>query len=658
MAESIDVLIRANAEEFRREIKKAGANLDSFSKDARGAGKIIGGLFAVDVLKDAAVGIFNIRSEFEKYEAILRNARGVEQSVTDLRLLEKEAKRLPFSLGELTGAFIKLSNQNLTPTRDEIRKLADVAAFTGKGLDQLAEATIDAITGENERLKEFGIQAKSVGDQVTFSFRGQSTVVQKTSKDIQAYLVSLGDIAEVSGSAAALSNTASGALNNLGDAAEQFVNQVAKLGDGAIKGFFKDLTEGLEDTSLQLRKAKVSFDTFYKSIRGERVDININTQNVATAQARLEELEFQLKQINAEPFFYSDKTIRDVNQLVAAQKAIVSSLQLQEGRAAAFNDETVETVRNIQAIKAEIKGLQAEQETAEFSVAIKLQADIEGLEAELKRFTDLPEPRELPIKLRLDTESVLDASLGLEEAVNLIPKRDPAAFSEFARTSVEEINEEINKFKGLQFDLFGGVQFDAKNAELLRLQDTLLKLQSTGQQGSGMFREISDEINAIAENNAFKETFATLGPLMQSAFVQGEEGVEAFGRTFLSTTRKVIKAALAETIAQSIVGSAKLPFPANVVLAGLAAGAMSALFNSLVPKFAEGGLVTGPTYGLIGEGGQNEYVLPLPDLKKLAKELTNGETNQGGGRYFEGVLQGQNILLSAKRTAQRNALLY
>jgi hypothetical protein len=45
-----------------------------------------------------------------------------------------------------------------------------------------------------ERLKEFGIKAKSQGDQVTFTFQGVSTTVGKNSREIEAYLRSIGDV--------------------------------------------------------------------------------------------------------------------------------------------------------------------------------------------------------------------------------------------------------------------------------------------------------------------------------------------------------------------------------------------------------------------------------------------------------------------------------
>ena len=40
--------------------------------------------------------------------------------------------------------------------------------------------------------------------------------------------------------------------------------------------------------------------------------------------------------------------------------------------------------------------------------------------------------------------------------------------------------------------------------------------------------------------------------------------------------------------------------------------------------FAEGGVVTGPTLGLVGEGRYNEAVIPLPDGKSVPVQLAGG----------------------------------
>ena len=69
-----------------------------------------------------------------------------------------------------------------------------------------------------------------------------------------------------------------------------------------------------------------------------------------------------------------------------------------------------------------------------------------------------------------------------------------------------------------------------------------------------------------------------------------------------------------------------------------------------IPMLAEGGVVTGPTLAMIGEGNESEAVIPLSKLNTMM---------QGGGGQnvvVTGRISGADILLSnerASRTRQR-----
>jgi len=58
------------------------------------------------------------------------------------------------------------------------------------------------------------------------------------------------------------------------------------------------------------------------------------------------------------------------------------------------------------------------------------------------------------------------------------------------------------------------------------------------------------------------------------------------------------------------------PLPAGYANGGIAPGGFTA--------FANGGMVTGPTMGLVGEGRYNEAIVPLPDGKSIPVELAGG----------------------------------
>ena len=66
------------------------------------------------------------------------------------------------------------------------------------------------------------------------------------------------------------------------------------------------------------------------------------------------------------------------------------------------------------------------------------------------------------------------------------------------------------------------------------------------------------------------------------------------------------------------------------IVAGLAAGLAQTAFNSLIPQFAQGGLVTGPTQAIVGEGSGTSMSIPevIAPLDKLKKYIGGGDKVQ------------------------------
>jgi hypothetical protein len=123
------------------------------------------------------------------------------------------------------------------------------------------------------------------------------------------------------------------------------------------------------------------------------------------------------------------------------------------------------------------------------------------------------------------------------------------------------------------------------------------------------------------------------------------EYAKAVGNAARNSRSALIAEGVAAAAARALAGA---PFPANLILAPIAGAAAAAIFNSAIPKFADGGIITGPTYGLVGEAGP-EVIFPLSDLKKFV-----GESGGGGRVEVYGRLSGQDILLSNERSnAQR-----
>ena len=232
------------------EIQKKINNINGELKKVNGkvtSGAGIGTFFGVSAGIGAVTSVFrdmvNVRKEFEKYEAILTNSLGSQKAArTELKMLQDLASKTPFSLQELTGSFVKLTNFGLKPTREELRKYGDIAASVGKSFDQFAEAIADAVTGEFERLKEFGIKANKDGEQIIFTFKGQATAVDNTAESIRNYLATLGDLEGVAGSMEAISKTIGGKMSNIGDAWDNVLNKMGERTGGVMNFIFETIS--------------------------------------------------------------------------------------------------------------------------------------------------------------------------------------------------------------------------------------------------------------------------------------------------------------------------------------------------------------------------------------------------------------------------------
>lgn len=200
-------------------------------------GLAMGSYFTFEAATGLLHNIVDIRGEFQRYAAVLENSLGSqERAAAAMEMIKKFAASTPFQVDELTGSFVKLVNQGFIPSYEHLTKLGDLASSTGKGFDQLAEAVLDAQTGEFERLKEFGIKASQANGKVTFTFKEQETTVKKTASAIREYLLSLGDLKGVMGANAKIAATFEGKISNIEDRITAIYNELGEANEEAFSG--------------------------------------------------------------------------------------------------------------------------------------------------------------------------------------------------------------------------------------------------------------------------------------------------------------------------------------------------------------------------------------------------------------------------------------
>lgn len=218
-------------------------------------------------LKDIGTQAYNTRKEFATYEAVLKNATGsTKAAASAMKMIQTLAADTPASVAEWTQAYIKLVNRGITPTKEELIQMGDIASSQGKDIDLFIEALLDAMTGENERLKEFGITAKKNGETTAFTFRGVTTEVQNTDQAIKNYILSLGNMKGVQGAMAVQMEELAGLESNLGDQMDALYNKIGKKLEPAIKSFMGFLGSSLGRLSSLLDSSTESFEKQYDKV--------------------------------------------------------------------------------------------------------------------------------------------------------------------------------------------------------------------------------------------------------------------------------------------------------------------------------------------------------------------------------------------------------
>ena len=366
---------------------KGKEGVGGLSKSLNGLGPAIVGAFSVTAVLGFAKAVFDTTANFEKLGAVLKNTLGSgAQASLALENIKDFAKSTPFSVQELTASFVKLANQGFKPTVEQLRKLGDLASSTGKGFDQLAEAIIDAQTGEFERLKEFGIRASKSGDQVKFSFKGVETQVKFNNEAIREYITSLGDFEGVAGAAAAVSGTLGGKVNNLGDAWDNFLNSIGTLLKPVLTGalqvtadfmdginkLFKLGTTGAQEVEQAELNAFKSFQSKTATMTDQMLEDRAkkNSESIKTFSKEAAALE---KSIGSTPSVAGFDPRYDDRQKL---QALLEQLAVYKGENAAINEQI--KLRNDNIAKTE-------KVTAEFLAQQKKDAD-EQAKADKKEY--------------------------------------------------------------------------------------------------------------------------------------------------------------------------------------------------------------------------------------------------------------------------------
>ena len=227
------------------------ARWEKFKTGARTAAIWGGGALVAGSM--AFTPMLNKMSEFEGYQAILETVEGSSiKAQQSMDWISKFAVTTPYELNQVTESFVRLKAYGLDPTNGLLRTLGDTSAAMGKDVMSAVEAIADAVTGENERLKEFGIKAKVDDDLITYSYTDKNgrqkalSAMKDDRKGIEQVLRRIWN-EKYSGAMERQSKTWTGLTSNLADQLTRFQVMVMKSGPfDRLKGHLQDVLDKVD----------------------------------------------------------------------------------------------------------------------------------------------------------------------------------------------------------------------------------------------------------------------------------------------------------------------------------------------------------------------------------------------------------------------------
>lgn len=383
-----------------------------------------------------------------------------------------------------------------------------------------------------------------------------------------------------------------------------------------------------KDASDKARKSKEDFD---ESIKDK------------TGRAAMEAIAVQLKEAN--------------NQLADARRKYDDLKRSQEAQGARVSDRTIsqiaDTAELIRVLDEQVRAYQRQYQ--------------EASKQEQQRIRDTKTMNDQTVARAANVE-VSDKELDKLKALELARLKEAHAIEEATQAMrdqqlMEVVTPAAARFTGINVPDLPPIELELPDEVVT--EDAIAggnELAAAYIAAANAAKDFSEAVNMAVEA-AVESASVGFGELIGQAMATGE-GFKGFGQLIIGTLAdlaihvgkiaigigasvKGIKAAL-ETLNPAVA------LVAGIALVALGTYAKTALSNAgQVAAFAEGGIVSGPTMGLVGEypGAKTnpEVIAPLDKLRSMLGDAG------GGNVTVTGRLDGRDLILSNERTTFNRA---
>lgn len=302
----------------------ASANIAKITVAATAAAAATAGIAGMGIK-----GVVDTAAKFEDLSATLEAVEGsAEKAKAGLAWVQKFSKDTPFELDQVSEAFVRAKAYGIDPMDGSFKAIGDAASTLNKPIMDAVEAMADALTGENERLKEFGIKASKEGDKITYSWNKNgkqmvSTADANSQEQIKKTISGIWN-EKYKGAMEKKSKTFNGMWSNMLDTYTIFQKQIADAGAfDAIKLQLKNLMDVINTPVVSASLDKLA-KTISSKITGlmKGLGFDVGAKDANKFASMIDRLNATLNKFDAEKFG------KKVRETVAKIKEFVDKVGL------------------------------------------------------------------------------------------------------------------------------------------------------------------------------------------------------------------------------------------------------------------------------------------------------------------------------------------
>lgn len=629
----IRVLLKGDSTQLQDALKKAESSLNKLSPKLKSVGRNLT-TFVTLPLAGAGAAAIKFASDMEestnKVDVAFGNSSKIvkdfaQNSLESFGIAEGSALDMAAMFGDMSTSMGISQNQAAKLSTELVGLAGDLASFKNINIDEVTTALSGVFTGETESLKRLGIVMTEVNLEQFRMEQGIKRTLKEMTQSEKVLLRYQYVMAKTANAHGDFERTGGGAANQMRIFQETLKELAADFGDIILPEFTKLVTKinevlkGFKDLDKDTKESIIQFGLFAAAV-----------PPVLWALGQLTEAFTRLN--------------TKMGIILVALTAFVAGF---EGMSKVFDEASTKSEK----LRGRLQAL-----LAPAGAAARL-----GFNVISKVISNFSEDSEVAVDNSDKLKKAFGNLSGMQVSAPKLPfgRGDKVVMpTPIAGDPLSDLDENIRKAQEMSAAVDNIIETDSQLQYALASQAAgVASFGAMMSTVSGMFTEASEETTEATKQMTinFQSMAQSIGNALTSVIVNGGSAFQALGQLILGTlgdllvqmgTAAIAAAELAKTFAIPIVGTA----------AGIAAIAIGTMLKGLSSRvqsggfaaFANGGIVSTPTLGLVGEyagARQNpEVIAPLDKLKSMIGDR-GGNVNVTG----EFRLQGQDLVVALER---------